>query len=412
MKDRVMLVGVNHENIDMEEDINELKRLVDTAGGEVVESIEVKIKRLNPATLIGKGKLEEIKNISEMLDINLLIFSMPLSPVQKRNIEDIVDIRVIDRNELIMDIFALHARTKISRLEVELAQLEYNLTHLTGKGIEMSRTGGGIGTRGPGEQKIEVDRRHIRRRISRIKKELKSIERHRRITTQKRSHFFRVSLAGYTNSGKSTLLRRLTGKDVYVADKLFATLDTSSAKIEGDIIISDTVGFIRNLPPMLLRSFKTTLQEIVESNLILIVLDASSKSFYNQYNTVIETLKEIGAEDINKIVVFNKIDIIKDNSFLEALKQRFPEAVFISALRGINIDYLYKRIVEEKEKWGKKLHLFLPYDKGVIRNRLYKSSVILEENEKDEGWEIVAIVSYHFIGEFKEYILDNELGYK
>ncbi len=407
MEDRVMIIGVNHDNTDMEEDIKELKRLVETAGGEVIESIEVKVKRLNPATLIGKGKLEEIKNISQMLDINLLIFSMPLSPVQKRNIEDTVDIRVIDRNELIMDIFALHARTKISRLEVELAQLEYNLTHLTGKGIEMSRTGGGIGTRGPGEQKIEVDRRHIRRRISKIKKELKDIDRHRKITTQKRSRFFRVSLAGYTNSGKSTLLRRLTGKDVYVADKLFATLDTSSAKIEGDIIISDTVGFIRNLPPMLLKSFKTTLQEIVESNLILIVLDASSKSFYQHYNTVIETLKEIGAEDIGKLTVFNKIDLIKDESFLDALKQRFPDAIFISALRGINIDELLKRIFEEKEKWGKKLHLFIPYDRGNVRNRLYKSSVILKEEEKDEGWEIVAIVSYHFISEFDRYATES-----
>ncbi len=391
-KERTLIVAINKNNEDIDEDINELKNLANTAGAEVVESIEVKVKRFVAATLIGKGKLGEIKNLSDLLNIDLVIFSMPLSPVQKRNAEDIIGIRVIDRNELIMDIFALHAKTKISRLEVELAQLEYRLTHLTGKGIEMSRTGGGIGTRGPGEQKLETDRRYIRKRISFIKKELSKIDKHKSVTQKKRQKLFNIALAGYTNSGKSTLLKRLTGKEIYIANQLFATLDTSVAYLAEDIIISDTVGFIRYLPPMLLRSFKTTLKEILLADLILFVVDASSKYFYKQYTVVEETLDEIGASKIEKLIVFNKIDKIKDKRFLIALKKRFPDAVFISSLYGTNIDELIDRIKNEKEKNHKRVSLLIPYDKGKILNLIHKKGKIIKEQKKDNGWFVDVMV--------------------
>ncbi|MGQ9707602.1 MAG: GTPase HflX [bacterium] len=363
MSSRVLLVGVarsSRQRWRKAQELEELAALTKTAGGIVVERLIQVRSRLESATLIGKGKAEEIKNLCGRYRIELVVFDDELSPTQLRNLEDIIGVRVIDRAAVILDIFALHARTAEARAQVELAQLEYIKTRLTGLGIELSRLGGGIGTRGPGETKLEVDRRRIEQRITSLRRELSRIEQERQVQRKRRSSVFQIALVGYTNAGKSTLFNRLTSAEAKVSDQLFATLDATSRvyQINHQIktVLTDTVGFIRSLPLQLVASFRSTLAEIKETDLVLHIADISDPLVESQIDVVNETLATIGAGAKPNIIIFNKIDRVFDDAVIARFRQFYPQAVFISALTGAGVDRLHQAIRD------------FVYQKMVVRN--------------------------------------------
>src|SRR6056297_2364618 len=338
--ERVLIVNVGLKGLSLvglEEMQEELKGLVETAGGEVVETIHQLRDQLNGATLLGKGKLNELKPIVLERKIDLVVFDNKLSATQIRNIEAVLDCRVIDRIQLILDIFARHATTKEGKLQVELAQLEYLLPRILGMGKEMSRLGGGIGTRGPGETKLEVSRRTIRQRISLLKQRLSKVKKQRQTMRQRRlnRNVPVCSIIGYTNSGKTTLLKRLS-KDVKLQpkDELFATLSPVSRMVylgnSQQAVFNDTVGFIRKLPHNIIESFKATLEEIAYSELIIHVIDCSDSNWKEKMTAADVVLKSINAMDIPKLTVLNKIDLLSDEK-LELLKYSHPQYKFISS---------------------------------------------------------------------------------
>ena len=318
------------------EHLDELELLAETAGAEVVGRITQKLSKINSATFIGKGKANQIISQAKELDVKLIIFDDELSPGQIKNYHNLSDkIKVLDRSGLILDIFRKHARTKEATTQVDLAYLEYLLPRLTRQWTHLERQMGGIGTRaGMGETQIEVDRRLIRTRITRLKRDLKKIEKERDTQSTRRQSEFRVSLVGYTNAGKSTLFKAITGAEVYIKDQLFATLDTTIRKLDLDssheILLSDTVGFIRKLPHNLVASFKSTLKEVLEADLILVVLDISSLQIKDHVNTIADVLKEMGANEIPIIQVLNKVDLISDGKMIEKIStedlKKFDEA--------------------------------------------------------------------------------------
>ncbi|MDN5360217.1 MAG: GTPase [Thermotogaceae bacterium] len=358
--ERVLIVNVGlkgHSLIELKEVQEELKGLVETAGGEVVETIHQFRDRLNGATLIGKGKLNEIKPIILEREIDLVVFDNKLSPTQLRNIEAVLDCRVIDRIQLILDIFARHATTKEGKLQIELAQLEYLLPRILGMGKEMSRLGGGIGTRGPGETKLEVSRRTIRQRIFLLKKQLIRIKKQREIRRKRRlnANTSIVSIIGYTNSGKTTLLKSLSKDEkIKPKDELFATLSPVSRKVylgnNKQAVFNDTVGFIRNLPHNIIESFKATLEEITFSDLIIHVIDCSESNWKEKMSSADVVLKSISAMDIPKIRVLNKIDLLTDEE-IELLRVSHPDYRLISSAKKSGLDELKMEILnffEEK----------------------------------------------------------------
>lgn len=349
--EKVILVGVifprQDRNIVLDH-LEELKLLCKTAGGEVVKVFIQEIKQPTPAFLIGKGKAEEIAQFVKENQISAIIFDEELTPTQVRNLENLANCKVLDRAAVILDIFASHARTREAKTQVELAQYEYFLPRLTGQWTHLSKQYGGIGTKGPGETQIETDRRIIKRKIVTLRHKLKEIITQREIQRKQRDKFFKIVLAGYTNAGKSTLLNLLTNANVLVEDKLFATLDSTTRLVRTkngfEFLLSDTVGFIRKLPHNLIASFHSTLSEIIYSDLILHVVDASHPNMEEQIQVVKDTLKEINAPNINTILVFNKIDLLKDTSQIEILSDKYPESIFISAIRAININSLIQKI--------------------------------------------------------------------
>ncbi|WP_449186983.1 GTPase HflX [Zhurongbacter thermophilus] len=391
-KERVIIAALDRGSASYTSDIlDEMERLVETAGGEVVGRVVQRRKYPHPAYYFGKGKLREIKRYAEALSAETLIVDGELTASQKRNIEDITGLKVVDRTQLILDIFAQHATTEEGKLQVELAQLEYNLPRLVGMGKEMSRLGGGIGTRGPGEKKLEVDRRRIRRRISVIKRQLADLEKDRELRRKKRKRENKiVSLVGYTNAGKSTLLRRLSGdKDVFVADMLFATLAPTMRRVAlpsgRTVIFADTVGFIRRLPHTLIEAFKATLEEIKESDLALIILDATDENYKDKLRVVKGVLKEIGAEKLPLMLVFNKIDLL-DKEDLEDLKREYTDALFVSAKTGEGIDKLLEAVDEKLFGESISAEVFVPYDKtGVLWS--FKDKLQIEKLESFEHGE-------------------------
>lgn len=344
--------------------LDELMFLAETAGADVIETFFQQGENFDSKFLIGKGKAEEIKEFVETNFIKLVIFENELSPTQVRNLELKIGCKILDKAGLILDIFASNARTSQAKLQVELAQLEYLLPRLTRQWTHLSKQYGGIGTKGPGETQIETDRRLIKKRISILKEKLGTIDRQRQTQSADRANFIRLALVGYTNTGKSTLLNLLTDSEVYVENKLFATLDTSTrvlnlspgkdseivSKYPKKVLISDTVGFIRNLPHNLIESFKSTLSEVVEADILLHVIDISSPNFEEQIITVNETLKEIGAENKTVIHVFNKVDLLKDTSLMKAAKHSHKDAVFISAAKGLNVNALLEKMKDELSK--------------------------------------------------------------
>ncbi len=349
--EKVVLVGVIFPKQDKRlvfDHLEELKLLCKTAGGEVVKVFIQDLKQPNPAYLIGKGKAEEIAQFVKENNISAVIFDEELTPTQVRNLENLTNCKVLDRAAVILDIFASHARTREAKTQVELAQYEYFLPRLTRQWTHLSKQFGGIGTKGPGETQIETDRRIIKRKITTLQHKLKEIDTQRSTQRKHREKFFKVVLTGYTNAGKSTLLNLLTDANVLVEDKLFATLDSTTRLVRTkngfEFLLSDTVGFIRKLPHNLIASFRSTLIEIVYADLILHIVDASHPNREEQIQVVEETLREIKADKNKSLIVFNKIDLIQNKDDLEILAMKYPDAVFISAERGININALIERI--------------------------------------------------------------------
>ena len=369
-KEKAILVGVIHGNLDekkVDQHLNELFLLTETAGGVVVGYVKQKLNRINPSYFIGTGKANEVINIAKEQNASIIIFDDELSPSHVKNFNKISEeIKVIDRSALILDIFKQHAKTKEAKTQVELAQLQYMLPRLTRAWTHLERQMGGIGTRaGAGETQIEVDRRLVRTRISKLKKELIKIDKERLTQGKRRSDQFKVALVGYTNAGKSTLMNVMSGADVYTKDQLFATLDTTvrSLKLEGthQILLSDTVGFIRKLPHHLIASFKSTLNEVILADLILIVLDASSNQILDHYKTIIGVLEELGASRHPTLVVMNKIDQLNSTSKINHLKLKFPDSIFVSALNQLKLNQLNAKIIQMIDQSLEELDLSFSY---------------------------------------------------
>lgn len=376
----------------------ELSRLVDTAGGEVVALLTQNRKSPDPAYYIGKGKVEELSRLVKETRAEVVIFDDDLSPVQQRNLEGKVEARIIDRTQLILDIFAQRARSRAGKLQVELAQLEYLLPRLRGKGVILSRLGGGIGTRGPGETKLEVDRRKIKERIDRLKREVKELEKRRNLIHQgrKKQDVFVGALVGYTNTGKSTLLNKLTQAHAQVDDKLFATLDPLTRKMTldggGEVFLTDTVGFIRKLPHRLVLAFHATLSEVQEADFLINVLDASHPQVEEQNEATFLVLRELKADKKPIINVLNKIDLVENSNLLERLKRKIESPVFISALQRKNLEELKKRITLLWEKRRIYAEFSLPYERGELLSFLHREGKILEESWEEKGVLVKALV--------------------
>lgn len=348
-KKGILLIIKDKNHFEIEENKEELIALTKTLGIKIVQTVYANIQYINPATYIGKGKIFEIKEIVEREKIPYLIFERDLSPVQQRNIEEILNIKVIDRTELILYIFGEHAKTKEGKIQVELAQLNYILPRLTGHGIYLSRLGGGLGTRGPGEMKLEVYKRRIKERIHILREKIKDIEKHRNILRKSREGFPTASILGYTNVGKSSLLNALSYSNLYVADKLFATLDPATRAVYlGDnkiCFVSDTVGLLKDIPHHLIEAFKSTLEQVKYSELLICVYDVFKINLEKQKNTINEVLSLLNIEDKPKIEVFNKIDLIEKQE-IEILKNQYPEGLFISTKTKEGIDELKKLMRE------------------------------------------------------------------
>ncbi|HAX77833.1 MAG TPA: GTPase HflX [Cyanobacteria bacterium UBA11372] len=357
--DRVLLVGLMTDDMtdrQFQDRLDELVRLVESAGGEVVETVKQKRSHPHPQTVVGQGKVEEIAQLAHQVRANLIVFNRDISPSQARNLEDTIGIRVIDRTEIILDIFAQRAQSQAGKLQVELAQLEYMLPRLRGRGQAMSRLGAGIGTRGPGETKLESDRRVIQRRIAQLQQEVNQLQAHRARLRQQRQQqeIPTIALVGYTNAGKSTLLNVLTHAEVYTGDRLFATLDPTTRKVvivdqktqeRRSILLTDTVGFIHELPPPLMDAFRATLEEVTEADALLHVVDLSHPAWESHISSVEEVLKEMPALPGKALIAFNKIDRV-DRETLALAQQQYPEAAFISATERLRLENLRQRLLQ------------------------------------------------------------------
>ncbi len=374
------------------EHINELEELASTAGAETVIKIIQDKNTIDPTYYIGKGKAEEISQLIERDNLDIAIFDDDLSAVQSRNLERLFNRKVIDRSTLILDIFASHARTKEAKTQVELAQLQYLLPRLTRAWTHLSKQYGGIGTKGPGEKQIETDRRIIKNRITHLKEKLQRIEKQRETQTQNRSKFVRVALVGYTNAGKSTLFNLLTKEEVLVEDKLFATLDSTTrmVNLEKDVkfLLSDTVGFIRKLPTHLVASFRSTLNEVKESDIILHIIDIAHPYFDDQIKVVEQTLKEMNCQDKTIIKVFNKVDLLQDKARANYIKNKYKNSVIISASRGINILTLLEKIQDIIFKEFGEEQIVFNYNNSNFIPKIYKLASVLSAKYNDDSIQI------------------------
>ena len=411
---RVVTVGIFQQGgaDECERSLKELERLVDTAGGKVIATLTQLKNTPEAATYIGEGKLNELAEICENNNIDKIVFDCELSPAQIKNIENVTEVDVIDRSMLILDIFALHAVTAEGKLQVELAQLKYTAPRLMGKGKDMSRLGGGIGTRGPGESKLEIDRRRLASRVAMLRQELEELEKNRLVTRAQRdkSGIAKACIAGYTNAGKSTLLNLLTGAGILAEDKLFATLDPTTRKFELPsgikMLITDTVGFIKKLPHHLVHAFKSTLEETVYCDFLIIVVDASDDECLEHIAVTDSILESLGANNKPKLYVFNKSDVATNERMydLRLLKSREARVVSLCAKSGEGLDELTAQL-EELCRNGKTNEVFLfPYSEQGMMNILYKNAEIKNTKYVDEGVLVEACVDEKTKGALKKYL--------
>lgn len=405
--EKAILVCVDFGIYDPDSSLDELEELAKTAGAQVVARVTQKREKPDTATYIGGGRLDEIKEFCENNEIDLLIFDGELTPSQQRNIEDVTDIRVIDRTMLILDIFALRAKSNEGKLQVELAQLKYSLPRLGGKGTELSRLGGGIGTRGPGETKLESDRRHIRRKIASIASQLQDIEQRRNNlrSRRKKDGILTAAIVGYTNAGKSTLMNCLTKAGVLAEDKLFATLDPTSRGLDlpdgRRIMLVDTVGLVRRLPHHLVEAFKSTLEEAVFADIILNVCDASSDECNEHLEVTQSLLEALGCSDKPIISIMNKCDKVESIYDIPSI----GKTVMISALNGTGIDELLDTIVKNLPLTRKVAELLIPYSHGEITAIFRKDGVIYEEEYREDGIYLKLITDINLLEKYKQYII-------
>lgn len=405
-----VLVGLDTGDYDAEVSIDELEELAKTAGSKVLAKIIQKKEKPDPATYIGSGRLKEIRDFCRDNEADLIIFDCELSPSQQRNVENFTDVRVIDRTTLILDIFAARARSKEGRIQVELAQLKYSLPRLGGKGTELSRLGGGIGTRGPGETKLESDRRHIRRRIEALSAELKEIEK-RRIRMRNRREktgIESVAIVGYTNAGKSTLMNALTNAGVLAQDKLFATLDPTARALtlpDGrQVMLIDTVGLVRRLPHELVEAFKSTLEEAAAAHVILNVCDASSPECSEHLEVTQKLLKELGCESTPIISVMNKCDLANNIYDMPSI----GKTVMISALHGKGLDRLLEEIEKALPKTRSRAKLLIPFSAGAQAGRIRTEGVVISEEYTGEGILLDGIIPIAILEELKDFVISIE----
>lgn len=383
--ERALLVGAVQKNT-YSDNLAELVALVESAGATVVDRIQQKISKPHPATYVGSGKAKHIGERAKANKADVVIFDNDLSPAQIRELEGIVGVKVIDRSELILDIFASRARTKQAKLQVELAQLEYTYPRLTRMWSHLdtvtgAAASGGVGTRGTGEQQLEIDRRLISKKTTELKKELALIDARKMREIDNRGGLFKICIVGYTNAGKSTLMNALTDADVYVEDRLFATLDTRTKQwvIEGSkkVLLSDTVGFVRNLPHQLVASFKATLEEAVNADLLLHVVDVSCADAHDQAENAKKVLNEIGCKDKTTLVLLNKADVVAKDSQLELLQTIYHDAICISAKTGMNLDLLKAKTLEIYEGGLATLRITINAADGKIQNYLESATEII-----------------------------------
>ena len=416
-REKAMLVALEYGNNQglwsCEDSIDELKQLADTAGAMVVGSFIQKRPKPDPAFFIGKGKVQELALFGQQEDVDLCIFDDELSPAQQRNIEQALGIRVLDRTALILDIFAQRARTNEGKLQVELAQLQYQLPRIMGQGLVLSRLGGGIGTRGPGETKLEVDRRRIRERIAYIKEcisgvqSVRSLHQANRVKNQVQT----LCLVGYTNAGKSTLLNTLTKSDIYAKDQLFATLDPTTRQLELPdkriATLTDTVGFIQRLPHQLVAAFKSTLEVVCEADLLLHVVDLSHPLYKEQSEAVYKVLQEIGASDKTMLTVYNKIDKLPEDSGLLKRLEQEENSVCLSAKSGYGIPKLLEAIVEHLKLKTMEAAFLVPYSaSGKITAALHTAGTVLQEEYQDQGVYLKVRLDLEEVKKFEQYLIN------
>lgn len=416
--ERTILVGMEYAGgagivgWTAEDSLEELKQLADTAGAEVVAKFLQKRPKPDPAFFIGKGKVQELALYVQQENIELCIFDDELSPAQQRNIEQAMGVRVLDRTALILDIFAQRAHTNEGKLQVELAQLQYTLPRIMGKGLSLSRLGGGIGTRGPGETKLEVDRRRIRDRIAYIKDCISKVKNVRALhrAGRNKASVPTVSLVGYTNAGKSTLLNTLTNSDIYAKDQLFATLDPTTRQLDlpnkQQAILTDTVGFIQRLPHQLVAAFQSTLEEVVESDVLLHVIDVSHELYKEQSNAVYNVLEEIGAKDKTIITVYNKIDKLPEGSGLAERLAKEENSICISAKGRINLDKLLELIADNLKMKSVEEIFLVPYSDSAAASRLHDVGTVLEQEYLAEGTQMKVRLDADKLGEFEKYLIE------
>ncbi|MCL2634446.1 MAG: GTPase HflX [Oscillospiraceae bacterium] len=407
MEQTAILAGIDTGEYDAEISMEELGELAKTAGAEVVAQVIQKRPSPDTATVLGEGKIEEIKELCKSMEVDLLIFDVELSASQIRNIEKITEVRVIDRTMLILDIFAGRAVSKEGKLQVELAQLKYRLPRLAGIGTALSRLGGGIGTRGPGETQLETDRRHIRRRIEKLTEELKELEIRRSFSRsrRKKDSVLVGAIVGYTNAGKSTLLNSLTGADVLAEDKLFATLDPTSRNIElpdgRSLLLVDTVGLIRRLPHKLVEAFKSTLEEAACADIILHVRDVSDPESDEKSVVTSKILAELGAAEIPVVNVLNKCDVLENNP---------PEnenTVLVSAKNGTGFEKLLEVITVNLPAQAKRMNLLLPFDKAGLAAKIRVNGKVFHEEYTETGLKLDALVEERLVKEMSGYTINN-----
>ena len=402
--ERAILIGLEQEGVskwDLRDSMEELAELANSAGAEVVDTITQKLQKPTAPYYIGKGKAELIKDSLQDRQVTSVIFNDELSPAQGRNLENLLARKVLDRTQLILDIFAQRARSREGRLQIELAQLQYLLPRLTGMWEHLSRQTGGIGMRGPGETQLEVDRRRVQERIARLERELESVRKTRAVQRQgrKRHQWPVASVVGYTNAGKSTLLNLLTGADVVAENRLFATLDPTTRSFtlpnKQRVLLTDTVGFLRKLPHTLIESFKATLEEVSEADLLIHVVDLSHARVDEQMEAVDKVTKELDAYGKQTLIVFNKIDNLADRELAETYIKRFSGSVAISARTGEGVDKLVQALQEALSSWRLRLHFRIPTKESALLAEIHRVGHVLELKYEGDDAVIVAHVPPH-----------------